>query len=161
MYPIRIWKPCFAKSGWQVNFGYIEQRRNRARCHQHRRTQRRSEGLARLQRPFPYPLAAGQLSCPAGCYPLEPLRSGDGASAPCRRSERCERREAPAGAERKRHAPGGSCEAAGVGSNPELEAKKPMRKHRLWSGELGIRTPGTLQFNSFQDCRHRPLGQLS
>ena len=28
-------------------------------------------------------------------------------------------------------------------------------------GERGIRTPGTLPFNSFQDYRHRPLGQLS
>ena len=28
-------------------------------------------------------------------------------------------------------------------------------------GGGGIRTPGTLPFNSFQDCRHRPLGHTS
>ena len=28
-------------------------------------------------------------------------------------------------------------------------------------GGRGIRTPGTLPFNSFQDCRHRPLGHSS
>ena len=28
-------------------------------------------------------------------------------------------------------------------------------------GEGGIRTPGTFQFNSFQDCRNRPLYHLS
>ena len=28
-------------------------------------------------------------------------------------------------------------------------------------GEGGIRTPGTLPFNSFQDCRNRPLYHLS
>jgi hypothetical protein len=28
-------------------------------------------------------------------------------------------------------------------------------------GELGIRTPGSVTFNSFQDCRNRPLCQLS
>ena len=28
-------------------------------------------------------------------------------------------------------------------------------------GELGIRTPGGLHLNSFQDCRNRPLCQLS
>ena len=30
-----------------------------------------------------------------------------------------------------------------------------------FSGEGGIRTPGTFQFNSFQDCRNRPLYHLS
>ena len=29
------------------------------------------------------------------------------------------------------------------------------------SGELGIRTPGGMTLNSFQDCRNRPLCQLS
>lgn len=29
------------------------------------------------------------------------------------------------------------------------------------SGELGIRTPGGFHLNSFQDCRNRPLCQLS
>ena len=28
-------------------------------------------------------------------------------------------------------------------------------------GGGGIRTPGTFQYNSFQDCRHRPLGHAS
>ena len=31
----------------------------------------------------------------------------------------------------------------------------------LPGGEWGIRTPGTSRFNSFQDCRNRPLCQLS
>ena len=31
----------------------------------------------------------------------------------------------------------------------------------LISGELGIRTPGGVTLNSFQDCRNRPLCQLS
>ncbi len=31
----------------------------------------------------------------------------------------------------------------------------------LFSGELGIRTPGPVTVNSFQDCRNRPLCQLS
>mgnify|MGYP006874335026 CR=1 FL=1 len=31
----------------------------------------------------------------------------------------------------------------------------------LLCGEGGIRTPGTFQFNSFQDCRNRPLYHLS
>jgi hypothetical protein len=31
----------------------------------------------------------------------------------------------------------------------------------LLSGEIGIRTPGTSRFNSFQDCRNRPLCHFS
>ena len=31
----------------------------------------------------------------------------------------------------------------------------------LNGGELGIRTPGPVTVNSFQDCRNRPLCQLS
>ncbi len=31
----------------------------------------------------------------------------------------------------------------------------------LCGGELGIRTPGPVTVNSFQDCRNRPLCQLS
>ena len=31
----------------------------------------------------------------------------------------------------------------------------------IFSGELGIRTPGPVTVNSFQDCRNRPLCQLS
>ncbi len=31
----------------------------------------------------------------------------------------------------------------------------------LPGGELGIRTPGPVTVNSFQDCRNRPLCQLS
>jgi hypothetical protein len=35
-----------------------------------------------------------------------------------------------------------------------------MRRLKL-CGELGIRTPGPVTVNSFQDCRNRPLCQLS
>ena len=31
----------------------------------------------------------------------------------------------------------------------------------LFSGEIGIRTPGTSRYNSFQDCRNRPLCHFS
>ena len=31
----------------------------------------------------------------------------------------------------------------------------------FFGGELGIRTPGPVTDNSFQDCRNRPLCQLS
>ena len=31
----------------------------------------------------------------------------------------------------------------------------------LTCGERGIRTPGTFQYNSFQDCRFKPLTHLS
>ncbi len=31
----------------------------------------------------------------------------------------------------------------------------------LTGGEIGIRTPGTSRFNSFQDCRNRPLCHFS
>ena len=31
----------------------------------------------------------------------------------------------------------------------------------LLSGEIGIRTPGTSRYNSFQDCRNRPLCHFS
>jgi hypothetical protein len=33
--------------------------------------------------------------------------------------------------------------------------------HECTGGELGIRTPGPVTVNSFQDCRNRPLCQLS
>lgn len=36
-----------------------------------------------------------------------------------------------------------------------------VRKVLTFSGELGIRTPGPVTVNSFQDCRNRPLCQLS
>jgi hypothetical protein len=32
---------------------------------------------------------------------------------------------------------------------------------KAFGGELGIRTPGPVTVNSFQDCRNRPLCQLS
>ena len=32
---------------------------------------------------------------------------------------------------------------------------------KYFGGELGIRTPGPVTVNSFQDCRNRPLCQLS
>lgn len=37
-------------------------------------------------------------------------------------------------------------------------AKEPICKY---SGERGIRTPGTFQFYSFQDCRNSPLYHLT
>jgi hypothetical protein len=36
-----------------------------------------------------------------------------------------------------------------------------MRFVLIFGGELGIRTPGPVTVNSFQDCRNRPLCQLS
>jgi hypothetical protein len=41
--------------------------------------------------------------------------------------------------------------------------KKPLQNAKAFyfSGELGIRTPGPVTVNSFQDCRNRPLCQLS
>ncbi len=36
-----------------------------------------------------------------------------------------------------------------------------MLGFNYFGGEIGIRTPGTSRFNSFQDCRNRPLCQLS
>ncbi len=45
--------------------------------------------------------------------------------------------------------------------------KKPSQSitkqglNKLSGGELGIRTPGPVTVNSFQDCRNRPLCQLS
>ena len=37
----------------------------------------------------------------------------------------------------------------------------PSEPFNLVGGERGIRTPGNCRFNSFQDCRNRPLCQLS
>jgi len=41
--------------------------------------------------------------------------------------------------------------------------KKPskMLGFNYFGGEIGIRTPGTSRFNSFQDCRNRPLCHFS
>ena len=36
-----------------------------------------------------------------------------------------------------------------------------LRFEFSYSGEGGIRTPGSVTFNSFQDCRNRPLCHLS
>jgi hypothetical protein len=38
---------------------------------------------------------------------------------------------------------------------------KKALKIKACCGELGIRTPGPVTVNSFQDCRNRPLCQLS
>ena len=38
---------------------------------------------------------------------------------------------------------------------------EPARFVLFFCGKWGIRTPGTLQFNGFQDRRDRPLRQLS
>ena len=35
------------------------------------------------------------------------------------------------------------------------------KSHNLLGGERGIRTPGTLRYNGFQDHRIRPLCHLS
>jgi hypothetical protein len=35
------------------------------------------------------------------------------------------------------------------------------KSRKAFGGELGIRTPGPVTDNSFQDCRNRPLCQLS
>ena len=43
--------------------------------------------------------------------------------------------------------------------NPETLTNNAFQDLR--SGELGIRTPGPVTVNSFQDCRNRPLCQLS
>jgi hypothetical protein len=43
-----------------------------------------------------------------------------------------------------------------------LEIKKPTTELWVfWSGERGIRTPGGVTLNSFQDCRIRPLCHFS
>ena len=40
--------------------------------------------------------------------------------------------------------------------------KKPgLRSKPGFGGERGIRTPGPITVNSFQDCRNRPLCHLS
>ena len=36
-----------------------------------------------------------------------------------------------------------------------------IRALALFRGKTGIRTPEPVKVNSFQDCRHQPLGQLS
>ncbi len=45
------------------------------------------------------------------------------------------------------------------------ENKKPsnfsITRFTIVCGEIGIRTPGTSRFNSFQDCRNRPLCHFS
>ena len=42
-----------------------------------------------------------------------------------------------------------------------LSKTPPQYCRGHFSGGRGIRTPGALQHNSFQDCRHRPLGHSS
>ena len=53
-----------------------------------------------------------------------------------------------------------------MSQHPIIKQKKPhpfypVRLQILSGGELGIRTPGPVTVNSFQDCRNRPLCQLS
>ena len=43
----------------------------------------------------------------------------------------------------------------------KLSIKTESSKKLLSSGETGIRTPGTSQYNGFQDRRNRPLCHLS
>ena len=49
------------------------------------------------------------------------------------------------------------------GGRGEIETKKSRKALTLrdLSGERGIRTPGTSQYNGFQDRRDRPLCHLS
>ena len=42
-----------------------------------------------------------------------------------------------------------------------LNKKEKALYKRAFGGERGIRTPGGLTLNSFQDCRNRPLCHLS
>ena len=84
------------------------------------------------------------------------------------REERCDDREAPDGAKRNRHAPGGSCEAAGEDrmarrADPALDAKKPrLISASAFSGEGGIRTREPLwEVTRFPDAPLQPLEHLS
>ena len=51
------------------------------------------------------------------------------------------------------------------GKNKQARKHSVLRAFDLFcittGGELGIRTPGPVTDNSFQDCRNRPLCQLS
>ena len=42
-----------------------------------------------------------------------------------------------------------------------IQAKAPTDRAFACCGGRGIRTPGPVTVNSFQDCRNRPLCQLS
>ena len=44
---------------------------------------------------------------------------------------------------------------------PQNKNARLRQALNLICGELGIRTPGPVTVNSFQDCRNRPLCQLS
>ena len=46
------------------------------------------------------------------------------------------------------------------GHQKSTAAALRCRSHLICGGG-GIRTPGTFRYNSFQDCRHRPLGHTS
>ena len=41
------------------------------------------------------------------------------------------------------------------------ENSRKLLIRNVFCGGGGIRTPGAFQLNSFQDCRHRPLGHTS
>jgi hypothetical protein len=43
----------------------------------------------------------------------------------------------------------------------EKPSKFSFTRFTAICGEIGIRTPGTSRFNSFQDCRNRPLCHFS
>ena len=47
-----------------------------------------------------------------------------------------------------------------IGCNKGCKSRKCLI-YTLYCGERGIRTPGTSQFNGFQDRRNRPLCHLS
>ena len=88
-----------------------------------------------------------------------------GASAPCREGGAMRRPKGTRWSEAESACPLGDRRIAARGRKrvriPEPKRKKQRILRCFWSGGGGIRTPGTLPFNSFQDCRHRPLGHTS
>ena len=88
-----------------------------------------------------------------------------GASAPCREGGAMRRPGGTRWSEAESACPLGDRRIAARGRKrvriPEPKRKKQRILRCFWSGGGGIRTPGTLPFNSFQDCRHRPLGHTS
>ena len=67
-------------------------------------------------------------------------------------------RTAEAGPKDEGREPRGTLGAAPLTKKKDWRKPIPLPER---SGGRGIRTPGALPHNSFQDCRHRPLGQPS
>ncbi len=53
------------------------------------------------------------------------------------------------------------CKTLALWYNKKSLTNLLVRDSFVLGGELGIRTPGPVTVNSFQDCRNRPLCQLS